>query len=195
MSATIQNIARNSQVNMPGSSIVYFVPSHLVSSIPKPDEPGKITNTITLSDSQKWYYWHCTYNTIDASNSKSRSSAGSAYTHLIEGFIPRDHHEFVGMMELMRDMRFVALRKDGNGYYKLLGSVESPLEFSYEFGAPAKGQKGYSFSMSAECRKPEYFYEGLLQTADGFVDTTLDTTVVDLSGVTLMHANSSPVTS
>lgn len=180
---------------MPGNSTIYFVPAHLVTAIPKPDEPGKINNAITLSGSQKWYYWHCTLNTLASNFKKNRSRAGSSYVHDVSGFIPGDHEDYVAMMEVMEDMRFIALRKDANGYFKLLGSLESPLEFEYDFKAPGSGRRGFSFKMSRECRVPEYFYEGTLETEDGFIDTSTDQTVIDFSGVTVIHANNSIVTS
>lgn len=192
----IKNIERrNGDPNIYGAAKLYFVPAHLVIAIPKPDAPGKINNAITLSASQKWYYWICTMQTIGAGYKKQKSRSGSTYMHQVTGFIAGDNSDFIAMMQEMEDMRFIALRKDNNGFYKLLGSIESPLEFTYEYMAPATGRKGFQFSMSRECRTPEYFYEGNLETETGFVDTAVEIVNFDISTITAFYAGPSFVTS
>ena len=68
------------------------------------------------------------------------------------------------MMDSAEQDEFVVLYKDANFSYKLFGTLENPVRFSYSYDTSARhaGRNGYSCEFRYEGPDNIFFYEGAI---------------------------------
>jgi hypothetical protein len=88
--------------------------------------------------------------------------AGISYQQQLRGVIAKATPELATILRQFDNRRFVLLIRDNNGYYRMSGTKECPLRFSYETepGASPSDRNQISFEFEGEQIRPAYFYSG-----------------------------------
>ncbi len=153
--------------NIGGSSRIYFVSLSSVdaSSFPsRHPSSANLSGNISLLPGGTWYSIKCIIESISSDDSFSLSQQGPSYLHSLSGIIKSDDKNIAALFGEMTHQRFLALRRDANGHLCLMGTLHSPLSFTFKkrTGARATDLKGFEFSFSAACPKPELYYSGTI---------------------------------
>lgn len=179
----MQSIKRNKDHNLGGSITICYIP---VSLVDKDNFPLRDFNSLTLSaaitllNDAKWLSIEALRESINNSDASSTSDP-SLYNHSVSAFYASDLQGAATQFDKMQTQRFMVLRKDANGFWVLKGTPKEPLSFSYKKVTrdSVTGLKGFEFSFTGQCTKPELYYTADFETDDGNVNNTyLRSTVV-----------------
>ncbi|TAF48659.1 MAG: hypothetical protein EAZ63_03660 [Runella slithyformis] len=88
---------------------------------------------------------------------------GERYRVGVSFTIPKDRPELAMWVATHAGMRWIALLRDRNGYFRVCGTKEQPLRLTWS-ATPGSGRAGRSnrnFSLSADSWTPVYFAENI----------------------------------
>ncbi len=114
---------------------------------------------ISVSDTSNVYIIYCTPETMEFSEPKKLTDAGTNYTPSVSGFTPGDTEANLEAFEYIDARKWVILFKDGNGQYKVVGNQFRPLNHDNTLasGKDTIGRAGYTFSFSGDTLKRAKF--------------------------------------
>lgn len=156
----LKSIGRNAQPNAPGSSALYLLPSGQASSISSVLGSGIAT---AIGYTGTWLSVVAQEGSLSAStNLQKQQQADEAYQHSISLTLVGDSSDLTAQLNEMSRLRWLALRLDVLGQYKLHGDIEEYLSLSYQqsSGTTQGGLRGYRLTLSGGCRLPERKYTG-----------------------------------
>lgn len=166
----MQNLTRIEGDNSPGSVKFWISPLDEVSSVPRA-VGSTISEDIVMAAGG--YFYRIDANIESLGGDMATSSI--VYDHEYVAEIRGDSAQLLAELEGMRDRRFVLIRKDRDGYYKICGNEKQGLTFQFKRVSPAawNGAKGYAIRLSGELTIPEYFYTGEFETAAGGISANV----------------------
>lgn len=129
-----------------------------------------------MSSGKDFYKGKGVIETLGGDMDHKANTQGNSFTHQFSAFIKGDSATHGALMEEMSYYRFILIRKDRNGFYKILGGLNNPLRFTYKLttGSDSKDLKGYQVTFTVTADFPEYFYQGTFSTYDDTVQDNVD---------------------
>jgi len=86
--------------------------------------------TVTFSSTENIYQIYCSPESMDFNEPLQREVSGIHYNTVINGFTPKDSEELQVAIEYLEPRKWVVIYIDGNGSYKLAGTVTEPLRLT-----------------------------------------------------------------
>jgi hypothetical protein len=138
---------------------------------PRRDLSGSlIIQSVPLINQASWQIASVVRYSLSYRERQRENKQGTSYQQRMEGVIAKSSPVISTILRQFENRRFVLLLKDFNGYYRLVGTKENPLRFSYETdpGSSPRDRNQVSFEFEGEQMRPAYFYDGSLlgQIAD-----------------------------
>jgi len=87
-------------------------------------------NEVTFTNTTNIYEIYCSPDTMEFSEPKEVTEAGTHYNTVISGFIPQDNAAMQEALAYIEPRKWVVLFIDGNGKTKLAGTPVNPLRFT-----------------------------------------------------------------
>lgn len=163
--------------NIGGNEEFYFCPVDDVASIPRAIS-NRVLNPIVHATDKKFYQGRGVIETLGAEMEHKAATQGNTFQQQFTAFIKGDSATHGALMEEMTYYRYVLIRKDRNGYYKLLGGLgeNAGLRFTYKLtsGSETQNLKGYLVTFSLSADFPEYFYLAAFSTYDDTIQENID---------------------
>ena len=108
--------------------------------------------TVTFTDTTNIYEFYCSPDSMQFSEPKKLTDAGTHYITTVGGFIPKDNQELQEALTYIEPRKWVIIYIDGNGDYKLAGTSGYPLRLSSELnsGRDTADRAGCNISFSGK---------------------------------------------
>jgi len=96
------------------------------------------------------YQIYCSPDSMEFSEVSEISGSGKHYNSTISGFIPNDNAALQEAIAYLEPLKWNILYIDGNGFFKLAGSISDPLRLSgsFESGKDTSSPAGFLFRFS-----------------------------------------------
>jgi len=132
--------------NMGGCLSFDFVPVDDVAWIPTYPY-YEVTDAVVLAIGASWRTGYSTPRKLSYSEKAEKTDAGEYYITEITGFYPKLSPSMLSVMNSMMGRHFLLKIKDNNGYTRLVGTLEEPLEFTFDQqpGKNAREANGFNF--------------------------------------------------
>ena len=147
--------------NIGGLEEFQFIPVTDIISIPRPVD-HVINKSVVIDDSSgaKWLNAYVTEGSLGYTETKSKTQHGTPYKRKLVGFVPKDSEALANQFDGMEGSKFVLIYDDNNGKKKLIGSIDSPLEFTADLDTKedASGRNGHTISFTGNGPHKAYFY-------------------------------------
>lgn len=171
----MENLIGTEGDNLGGNEEFYFIPVDDVVAIPRAIS-NRVLDPITLGEDLNFYKGKGVIETLGGDMEHKAITQGNTFLHQFSAFIKGDDATHGAQMEEMTYYRFIVIRKDRNGYYKLLGGMDYPLRFTYKLisGNETQQLKGYQVTFSVTSEFPEYFYQGAFSTYEDVVQENIN---------------------
>jgi len=145
--------------NMPGNASFQFCPAIGIDSYPNPDN-CEISTEITFKTGYSWYDGVSISKQLDFDEKEKNQKPGKIYSKIIKGFYPKQSKEILSLFNEMKNQKFIVKIMDNNGYYRIVGSLEAPLNFNFsaKTGSLNSGTNGFNFSFNVDAPEPSPFY-------------------------------------
>lgn len=182
--------------NIGGVDKFWFIETKNIVSIPEPVDEI-ITDDVELSAGAAWSKGWVTKYTISFNEREQNSSHGELYRPTLEGFASKITPELKKAIRNLVGRKLVIIYKDHNGYYNIVGNAENYLEASYSLNPGTKpgDRNGIALRFEGEGARSFFIYTGQIIQAGGVViPGEIGVTVIDLSQVRLVTANSGAIT-
>lgn len=130
---------------------------------PRRDLSGSLViQAIPLINGARWQLASVVRYSLSYRERKRENRDGSSYRQQLSGIIARHSPVISTILSQFDNRRFVLLVQDMNGYYRLVGSKECPLQFSYQAdpGSAPGDRNQVSFEFEGEQLGPAPFYSG-----------------------------------
>ena len=112
---------------------------------------GEIQN-IEFNIGKNWYSGYSVFNTRGFFEDKKENKAGISFGKNFAMFYPGYSQAVINQLEEMKINHFIIAYKDNNGLYKMAGTIDNPLNFSYKLntGKSGKDSKGIDMKFYAD---------------------------------------------
>ncbi len=165
----LKNIFKPGGVTNAGGTIeFYYMPWEYIVSIPR---AGEENSTVQMADfeyddpARVWFVGWCLPQSIGAKNTGIPTTGNNDHRHLLEGVVPTDNVDYTTLFNEMHGRKFIVIRRDSNGYFKLMGSLDNPLIFTYDFDTQTEYSgtlKCYKIKFEAVVEVTQYFLNGTI---------------------------------
>jgi len=132
-----------------------------------------IVQALPLLDNAYWAQANVIRHTLDYRERQRLRSTGLSYQQNLQGVIAKVTPALTSALQQFENKKWVLIAKDRNGYYRLIGSKEHPLEFSYQSnsGRSPQQRNEVSFSFEGEQTHSAYFVAGSVVAGFGDIPT------------------------
>jgi len=130
---------------------------------PRRDLAGNLViQSLPLIGGAKWQVASVVKFSLGYRERQRENQDGISYRQQLSGVIAKHTPIIANILRQFENRRFVLLVKDLNGYYRLVGSKESPMEFAYQSdpGASPRDRNEISWEFEGEQAHPAWFYSG-----------------------------------
>ena len=145
--------------NIGGCRAFKFIEADKVVSMPVAS--GKmIKSQITLSEGATWRDGYASVKSLEYSEKMRENDAGKYFVTEITGFYPKINNETLALFSEMKHSRFIVIITDNNGLSRVAGTIETPLEFTFDAssGRNASSRNGLSFAFKGQFINESPFY-------------------------------------
>lgn len=163
MAKRVSHLYNVKGANVGGLSVIRVYPASNVVAIAEP-VAGIVQEQITLLDEQNYADIFFPVGEGGYSEPWARDDHGPFRKAKLEAWLPKDNpelHECLRLLDLHR--KYIALYIDNNGYTKIVGTPEYPLEFSHglETGKRSRDPNGHDllFTASLPTNAPFYLHQ------------------------------------
>lgn len=155
----MQNFTTFSGPNLGGCKSFLFIPINDISSIPDPVDMV-ISSAVVLRSGKSWYTGYSTLETLEFAERQKNTRAGSSFDKIINGSYPKQSNSMLALFNEMDGQRFVIQITDNNDVVRLVGTINNPLIFRFDFttGQQAANLNGYKFVFEQEDTDPAPVY-------------------------------------
>lgn len=132
---------------------------------PRRDLQGNlVVQNIPLINGAQWTRATVVRYSISYRERQRENRDGISYRQQLSAVIAKYTPTLATILAQMDNRRFVLLVQDYNDYYRMVGSKESPLTFSYQSdpGSSPRDRNEISFEFEGEQAHPAWFYAGSL---------------------------------
>jgi hypothetical protein len=161
MIADFFNIKTSGLKNKGGLCRFWFIPLSEVDVIPYVQSQKILTN-ITLVATKVWRKGYATKDSLEFLSKPQKGNTGLNFENKLNGIVPLLQPTMTDNFMAMAGSvdRFIAIAKDQNGIYRLLGNSMNGLQFIFGEANPgnAGGFNGYSFSFFNNSPDPVPYY-------------------------------------
>lgn len=189
MSTALQNITPlNCEANLGGIIKIQVASVDDIVSI-SPAINGRIYDNIVFKAGRGFYTFIVTDGTPEVNANDKESDEGRFKENSLQFSVPKDREIHFNMFNEMQKSRFVVLYTDKNGKQKLLGNLNSPMQFKYDYrsGAASADFNNYQCEFFSEAPNNVAFYDADVTAAPG---TPVPAIVEDGAGNILALLNS-----
>ena len=120
--------------NLGGLQIFWFAPVSDILVIG--NKINGLIQSVTFNTGKNWLKCYCTAETMKYSEPKKVDEKGEYFEAKLSGWIPKDTPELLEQFNEMDQFKYVCIYKDNNGYYKLIGNLDEPLNFTTDLEIP-----------------------------------------------------------
>lgn len=103
--------------------------------------------SITFKPDKDWLTAYGVFNTKEFSENKKENKSGIRFDRMFEMFYPGYSLAVMQQMEKMKLQRFIIAFLDNNENYKIAGTIENPLNFTYKLTTGKSGADAQGFEM------------------------------------------------
>lgn len=155
----MQDIGQYTGDNIGGIEKFQFIPVDDIVFIPR-DSNHIINAGIVLKQGARWSNVYMTEGSFGYKETLKKNAHGNSYNNKLVGFVPKDREDLAELFDEMEGSRYVAIYYDNNGKTKLMGSLESPLQFKADLDTKnkASGLNGHKIIFSGNSRHKSYFF-------------------------------------
>jgi hypothetical protein len=86
------------------------------------------------------------------------TDSGKLIDYTVSGFYPGHAPDISELFDEMMDQPFMLDTIDNNNQRRLLGNLNNPVSFKFNYSSPPGGRPGYSFSFMWTSPNPASFY-------------------------------------
>jgi hypothetical protein len=142
--------------NMGGIATLWAVPPTDILSIQKSN--GNIYD-VYFATTANIYAIYFTAETASFAEQKKQTEAGIIYEQTFSGIIPKDTPSMQEHVDYIERRKWLVIYLDQNGYYKLIGQIDSPLSFAGNLELPpeTKGLNKMAFTFEGKTTRRAYF--------------------------------------
>lgn len=154
------NIEKPTIRNAGGANRLLFVDVDNVINESLDDRGGYVSQAIQLDDGEEWLEIFPVKNSLNFEEAVSRGLANSMFSSTISGIIAKDEPGRIDQMERMERKRFIALMRNKNDEWIIVGTPDEPARFTYNkrtSGQKATERPQYEFRFSVSRRKAAPF--------------------------------------
>jgi hypothetical protein len=163
----LQNISRlKGNANLGGLVEIRVTRKADVTNIPLPIG-GKITGDITFPEGKGFVTWLVTQESLSLKSNSRDSREGISKTNRLPFRVPLDQYNVRMMLEQAEEDEFIVLVKYPNGVYKLFGTLDGPVKFSFDHDSGTSHADGNFNNCEFYYDGPHniFFYEGEIPSA------------------------------
>ena len=132
--------------NLPGVFKFWFAPTTFINSISEASD--FLISSISWDSGKDWYQGWSLQGQLLTMEENEETEHGTLYNCSLKVIYPGDDSDIVSLFNEMRTYRFIVAFKDGNGQYKLLGSLDAPCKFTYKL---SKSQEVNQYEFMFSC--------------------------------------------
>lgn len=169
MSTALQNISPlNCESNLGGIIKIQIATVDDIETISDSID-GRIFDPIVFKAGRGFYSWFVTEGTPEVNAKDKDSDEGRFKENSLRFSIPKDRDTYFHMLNEMQKSRFVVLYIDKNGNQKLLGNLNSPMQFKYDYssGAASADFNNYGCEFFSEAPNNVAFHNEIITDAPG----------------------------
>lgn len=151
--------------NLAGLIEIQVCPKSLITSIPAP-VAGIVYGNVVFATGGGFTKWEATLEKSKAKTQKERTADGTIAQNQIPFLIPKDRADLRYMFDLMERDEFIVLFKYGDGRQKMFGTLQRPVQFSYnhDSGDSFDSKNEYECRFFFDGPDNMYFYDGTAGT-------------------------------
>jgi hypothetical protein len=145
--------------NLGSLSKIEFIPIEDVIEIPAVKNLI-LTTDLILQPGARWYMMQCTFETMGMGYDSEKTIHGDKYNPKISAFIPKLTPDIEATLQEMQGHLFLVRATDNNGYVRIIGTIDAPLQFSND-GSAGKiiaDKNGTNISFAGEAVQKPYYY-------------------------------------
>jgi hypothetical protein len=160
----LQNISRlKGNANLGGLVEIRVARKADVTDIPLPIG-GMITGDITFPEGKGFVTWLVTQESLSLKSNSRDSREGISKTNRLPFRVPLDQYNVRMMMEQAEEDEFIVLVKYPNGTYKLFGTLDGPVKFSFDHDSGTSHADGNFNNCEFYYDGPQniFFYQGAI---------------------------------
>lgn len=102
---------------------------------------------ITFASGKEWLTLYGTFKSKEFSEQKKETKYGIRFERSLQLFYPGYSVGVIQQLEEMKCNRFLVAYKDNNGLYKIAGTLENPLNFTYKLSTGKSGSDAQGIEM------------------------------------------------
>lgn len=150
--------------NLGGLERFWFAPVSYFYSIS--DAIDGIIQSVVFNTGKIWLECYCTAETIKFSELKKQDDNGDYFETKLSGWVPKDSPELLSQLIDMDQYQYIVKYKDNNGNYKLVGTMEEPINFTEGLDIPENvaGSNGRLITFFRSLRKRSLFHNNISQS-------------------------------
>lgn len=155
--------------NVPGLKILQFIPVQHVASIPE-DTASVVYDEIEVLPGKGWFNGEFTPGKLEFGDEMQNTSHGPSHDLEVNGFHANSSPGKLDNFRQMCNHKFIVLAEDEEGNVRILGTRESPCDFSYKETSGRQGDrvvKGYTISFKAVSDQPALYYDNDASPPEG----------------------------
>ena len=157
----MQDIGQYTGDNIGGLEKFQFIPVNDIISIPRATN-HVITEAITIDalSGAQWFDAYVTEGSLGYKETEKKNQHGNSYDRILVGLVPKDTETLADLFDEMEGFRYVIIYTDNNGKKKVVGSIESPLQFKADMDTKvdANGRNGHPITFFGSSSHKAYFY-------------------------------------
>lgn len=159
--------------NVGGVEALWYADVADVLRIPDGDAAA-LADDVLLRPGATWYQLLATRGTLRYSQAGKNDRHGDFWQPLLKGALAKASPTVAAGLEALDGRRFVLLYRDQNGYTWLVGTKDSPLQFTEKFdsGTPTE-RNGYDFQFAGETDRRARPYLGTWEVSGVGLQTGL----------------------
>jgi hypothetical protein len=145
--------------NIGGCRAFLFIESEKVVLIPV-SAGRQVKSQITLINGASWRIGYATQKTLEFSEKMQENDSGKYFLPEITGFYPKVSEGALAIFSEMKYNTFIVLITDNNGFTRVVGTIDNPLEFRFDTasGQSPSSRNGFSFSFRGQAINESPFY-------------------------------------
>lgn len=145
--------------NMGGIVKLWYVPISDVTSMSRPihDYGG-----VTLAANKEWLEMYFSPQSASVKIKFKNGSKGSYFECKLKGVIPKHYYDLNTRINQLCDYAFICKVLDANGEYRVIGTKDFPLRFSFEFdsGKKTADRNSVAFEFAVNAKYAPIFLTG-----------------------------------
>lgn len=168
MILSLPSIQKLCDSNMGGLRLLRVIPLEAVQSMPGAASHS-LTAAITLKAGAAISDVFFTDDTGSFEETPEIGSQGKLYRQRLSVLVPKDAPEVADYVNKYDGLQVILQYMDGNGFAKLIGSLEQPLTFEANFstGSTPDERNAYTFSYTGRSYHKAYFYPYFINPVTG----------------------------